>query len=217
MKNGFARLSVALLLPTMHFGMWTSCSNVHAQQEAAPPAPGYFESPTDTEQTASPGTLPLPQHPGRLPEDPSSSLPKESQPNRAERPQKPVSARRTTSMIIPGRPSRNLPPPGFTEGGGSDALEAESGSLEAEETVGLLGFLPHQFYNGGLSFECIYTGETFTKARGGITSGRPTNYRSNLDLVGILDTERMGWWDSGRFFVYGQNLSGRPLSATEVG
>lgn len=27
----------------------------------------------------------------------------------------------------------------------------------------------------------------------------------------------MGWWDSGRFFVYGQNLSGRPLSASEVG
>lgn len=217
MKSGFSRLSVALLAPTIQFGLLNLCSNVCAQQESVAPTPEYFENPTDEENTSSPATLPLPQHPGRLPEPPASSLPKESQPNRAERPQKPVSARRTTSMLIPGRPSRNLPPPGFPEAGGSDALEAESGSLEAEETVGLLGFLPHQFCNGGLSFECIYTGETFTKARGGITSGRPTNYRSNLDLVGILDTEKMGWWDNGRFFVYGQNVSGRPLSATEVG
>jgi porin len=86
-----------------------------------------------------------------------------------------------------------------------------------EEPIGLLKYLKHEFHDGGLTFECIYTGETFTKARGGIGAGRPTNYRSNLDLVGILNTGKMGWWDNGRLFVYGQNLSGRPLSPEEVG
>ncbi len=27
----------------------------------------------------------------------------------------------------------------------------------------------------------------------------------------------MGWWDNGRLFIYGQNLSGRPLSSSDVG
>ena len=217
MKDGFSRLSIALLVPTLHFGLLFSCSNVHAQQEAAPPAPDYNESPTYTEQAASPATLPIPQHPGRLPEDPSSSLPKESQPKRFERPKRPVATHRTAPLPMPGRPSRNLAPPGFTEEELAEDAEGNSSPEDAAESVGILGFLPHQFHDGGFAFECIYTGETFTKARGGITSGRPTNYRSNLDLVGTLDTERIGWWDSGRFFVYGQNLSGRPLSATEVG
>ena len=77
--------------------------------------------------------------------------------------------------------------------------------------------IPHQYRDGGITIEAIYTGESFTKARGGITQRRPTNYRSNLDLVSIVDTAKMGWWDNGRLFVYGQNLSGRPLSASEVG
>ncbi len=27
----------------------------------------------------------------------------------------------------------------------------------------------------------------------------------------------MGWWDNGRLFIYGQNLSGRPISSSDVG
>jgi len=217
MKNGFTQLSVALLVTPIHFGLFSSFSNLHGQQKAATPAPDYFESSTDIDQAASPATLPIPQHPGRLPEDPSSSLPKESQPKRDERSKRPVASHRTAPLPMPGRPSRNLAPPGFTEEELEGSAEGNSSPEDAAESIGFLGFLPHEFHNGGLTFECIYTGETFTKARGGITSSRPTNYRSNLDLVGTLDTERMGWWDSGRFFVYGQNLSGRPLSASEVG
>ena len=58
MKNGFTQLSVALLVTPIHFGLFSSFSNLHGQQEAAPPAPDYFESSTDTDQAASPATLP---------------------------------------------------------------------------------------------------------------------------------------------------------------
>ncbi len=229
MKNGFKELSVAILLPTLHFGLSALTSNVYAHENVLNPtestyaeSPSYEESSAQSEQSEPPAplmtaepTLPIPSHPDRLSEPPSSSLPKESQPKRSERPTKPVSARRTSAMPIPGRPSRNLNPPGPAEDGseGSDVDESAS----AQESVGLLGFIPHDFHNGGLTIECIYTGESFTKARGGIIPGRPTNYRSNLDLVATIDTEKMGWWESGRFFVYGQNLSGKPLSATAVG
>ncbi len=224
MKNGFRALSVALLLPSIQFGVLDSVSTLHAQE--GPPKglnPEYYEGTVKSESSENasddgvPATLPLPQHPERRQESAASSLPKESQPKRDQRPTKPVSARRTTAMPMPGRPGRNLAPPGSV--GESESAAAEEGSADGqlEEPVGILSFLPHQFRNGGLTFECIYTGETFTKAHGGITPTRPTNYRSNLDLVGTLDTEKMGWWDSGRFFVYGQNLSGRPLSAADVG
>jgi porin len=222
MKNGFRALSVALFLPTIQFGLLDSISTLNAQEVPAKlsklenkEGATNFEALESAEDDGAQTTLPLPQHPSRKPEPAASSLPKESQAKRDERPKKPVSARRTTSLPVPGRPGRSLAPLGSD--GNSEASEEESADGQLEAPVGILSFLPHQFRNGGLNFECIYTGETFTKAHGGITSTRPTNYRSNLDLVGTLDTEKMGWWDSGRFFVYGQNLSGRPLSASDVG
>ena len=163
-----------------------------------------------TEQAAG---LPLPQHQDRPPESTASSRPVRSQPSRdlPQRVEKLVSRDLVGVTPIPGRPSRGLEPID------SDAEGTAVSSILEKEPVGLLKFLPHQFREGGVEIECIYTGETFTKTRGGITSGRPTNYRSNLDLVGIVNTGKMGWWDGGRFFVYGQNLSGRPLSPGEVG
>ncbi len=111
---------------------------------------------------------------------------------------------------MPGRPGRNLPTPGE---------EAEPGTEtgEADIAPGLFERLPHSFRDGAWTWEAIYTGETFTKATGGLSPARATNYRSNLDLVSIIDTERMGWWDGGRLFVYGQNLAGKPLSTNYVG
>ncbi len=154
-------------------------------------------------------SLPIPKHPGRQPENPKSSLPKASQPNREQRASVPVSMRTNGSLPVPGRPSRYLPEIG-------DDASAEAAS-QSEESAGILNFVPHSLYDGGITIECVYTGETFTKARGGLSNVRATNYRSNLDLVAIVDTQKMGWWDSGRFFIYGQNLSGKPLSASDVG
>lgn len=169
-----------------------------------------FAQPAQDDTGAS---LPLPQHSDRIPESSAVSRPLASQPTReTSRTQGlPTSRDLIGGSPIPGRPSRGLEPLEFNDGESIPTPEP------SEEEVGLLKFLRHQYRDGGLTFECIYTGETFTKARGGIGPGRPTNYRSNLDLVGILDTGKMGWWDNGRLFVYGQNLSGRPLSTEEVG
>jgi porin len=160
-------------------------------------------------------SLPMPQHPERKPENAEITRPPESQPDRESRPTVFTQLRTNSNMPIPGRPSRNLPPLGEPEESSEPSSAPEA--IEAFEEAGLFKSLPHQWRDGGITFEYIYTGESFTKTRGGITSRRPTNYRSNLDLVAIVDTEKMGWWENGRLFVYGQNLSGRPLSAEEVG
>lgn len=117
-------------------------------------------------------------------------------------------------MPIPGRPSKRLPPLSELDSPSHDFRSDGEPSMERLE---LLNGIPHSFRDGGLQFESIYTGETFTKAHGGKSIGQATTYRSNLDLVCIVNTSRMEWWDHGRFFVYGQNLSGQPLSQHEVG
>jgi carbohydrate-selective porin OprB len=99
-------------------------------------------------------------------------------------------------------------------------MEAE-GEPEAEEEAeatpppGLFDFLPHG--NEALKGEYIYTGEFFTKARGGMNPAGASSYRSNLDVVVTADTELLGWWNNGRFFVYGQDLHGPTLTENYVG
>lgn len=165
------------------------------------------ESPTKALQ------LPLPAHPERQPEDPEHTAPKAAQPDREARRTQSVSTTRTgNSMPVPGRPGRRLTAPGEAE------PESETTQPAQEELpAGLFERLPHSFRDGGWTWEYIYTGETFTKATGGRLPARATNYRSNLDIVSVIDTERMGWWDGGRMFVYGQNLAGKPISADYVG
>lgn len=153
--------------------------------------------------------LPLPQHAGRTPETPEMTRPQESQPNRDSRMLVQKQGSRTREMPVPGKPGRGLVP--------LDELDSEASESADLENMGQLSFVPHQFRNGGITFEYIYTGESFTKDRGGLSSTRSTNYRSNFDLVGMLNTSKMGWWDNGRLFVYGQNVSGRPLSKEDVG
>lgn len=156
--------------------------------------------------------LALPPQSNRKPLDVEKSRPKESQPQREKLTTASRSGQRTTQQIMPGRPGRNLDLPSTVE----EANETSCDELQ-EPVEPILWIIPRELRGGGITLECIYTGETFTKAKGGINPGRPTNYRSNLDLVAIADTGKLGWWDRGRLFVYGQNLSGRPLSESEVG
>ena len=156
-------------------------------------------------------TLPLPEHPGRTAPNTEYSRPAPAQPNRDAFAQPSTSTiRRGNNIPMPGRPARGLLPPGEVE----SAEEAEG--VEAIDP-GLFNFLPHELRDGGITIEYIYTGETFTKATGGLNRQHITNYRSNLDLVATLDTELMDMWSGGRFFVYGQNLAGKPISASDVG
>lgn len=177
---------------------------------------GLAQSPDAAAEPAGPTSLPLPQHPGRVAPKSEFSRPVAAQPNRethAPSPSAASSIRRSSNLPMPGRPARGLLPPGEQADSGDIGEEAADEAIDP----GLLRFLPHELYDGGLTIEYIYTGEIFHKARGGLNNNRPTNYRSNLDLVATLDTELMDMWSGGRFFVYGQNLVGKPLSASDVG
>lgn len=181
---------------------------VHAQEPFTAPKTA---EPADEEDLVTTNALPMPEHPERKAPKPQNTLPKASQPNRESR-KTVLTQARTTRNIIPGSPSRNLGMPGTVE----EAMEA--GAAEEEGAPGILSFIPHSFgKQGGIAIEAIYTGETFTKAHGGMLTGPRSNYRSNLDLVATADTGKLGLWDRGRLFVYGQNLSGTPLSANSVG
>jgi len=221
-SNRLGHLSIFVLILTL------SASSVRAQQDALSGTHTNADTNADTDSVSLDQSLPQPKHPGRVPECLEVSRPEESQPNREKRSPVSIQSGRAGSMATPGRPSRNLPRlgganyPSKALGNRNGTRETKGGEVErdelpSDEVLGMLRKLPHKFRDGGINFECIYTGESFTKARGGINPTRPTNYRSNLDLVGTLDTTKMGWWENGRFFVYGQNLSGRPLSVEEVG
>ncbi len=159
-------------------------------------------------------TLPLPEHPNRTIPKPENSRPPSAQPDRERHVSTQGSGSRKREFPVPGRPSRGLNP--IEDASEPESDSADEGPAEIEDP-GLIRRLPHMLYDGGITLEYIYTGETFTKARGGLNRGHITNYRSNLDLVGIINTGAMNWWDGGRFFVYGQNLSGRAISTTDVG
>jgi len=188
-SNRLGHLSIFVLILTL------SASSVRAQQDAA----NGTQTNADTDSVSLDQSLPLPKHAGRVPERLEVSRPEESQPNREKRSPVSVQSRRAGSMLIPGRPSRNLPKlggandPSKALGNRNGTRETKGGEVErdelpSDEVLGMLRKLPHTFRDGGINFECIYTGESFTKARGGINPTRPTNYRSNLDLVGTLDT-----------------------------
>jgi porin len=178
---------------------------------------GEDEDPIDNliEDSKAKPELALPPHPHRKPIDVEKLRPKESQPGRQSLTSSTRTTARTTQQLMPGHPGRNLGIPSSVE----EADEAEASSCDALEAPvePILWIIPRELRGGGITFECVYTGETFTKAKGGLRQGRPTNYRSNLDVVAIADTGKLGWWDRGRLFVYGQNLSGRPISESEVG
>lgn len=155
--------------------------------------------------------LPLPTHPERQEIDPQKTLPVAAQPTR---PQYAAPQLRTTpGLPRPGNPSRGLAPPG-----GAEPEAAPEGEPEAEEAAlppGLFDFLPHG--NEALKGEYIWTGEFFSKNRGGLNPARASSFRSNLDVVVTADTELLGMWKGGRFFIYGEDLHGPRLSENYVG
>ncbi len=96
-----------------------------------------------------------------------------------------------------------------------DEAEEESEEEEPELPPGLLGYALHG--NEAITGEYIYTGEVFTNTRGGLNTQDATRYRGNLDLVLTADSEKLGLWRGGQFFLYGMNTHGRTLTAEDVG
>lgn len=182
--------------------------------------------------------LPLPAHPDRVPPRPGQSgagqarnreaLPKAAQRDREQHRTVTRTSRKDTRLPIPGQPARGLPPVGKpnadeeedepeSDDKGEEDAEEEENESDEETAPGLFLRLPHEVRDGGITAEYIYTGESYTLANGGMSQRQVTNYRGNLDFVLTLDSEKLGWWEGGRVFVYTNNVHGRPLSAQEVG
>lgn len=195
---------------------------VYEPQQLDPPIVG---GPSPIVQKLSDKDLALPEHDGRKPVDPEKTKPKQSQSDREKRKTPEAKPVRKGDLRMPGHPSRNLNAPSSIaeaqadqkESMDDDSEEGDEGAEENDLPKYMLGVIPREILGGGVTFEAIYTGETFTKAKGGMVPNRRTNYRSNLDLVAIADTGKLGWWDKGRFFVYGENLTGGIISADYIG
>lgn len=218
-RSHFRSLRRRCRLPQLVLGLTTLASTGLLSWEAraqAPPAPSA--------QEATEPPLPLPQHPERKETSADKKLPKPAQPNRERQRSVPTRTVRTGSrMPMPGRPARDLPPIGEVDE--EEAIESDSEDEETDEALteeeasdpGLLLGLPHEFCDGAITGEYIYTGESFTLAKGGFSRQKTTNYRGNMDVVLTFDLEKLSGWSGARFFLYANNIHGRVLSANDVG
>ncbi|MGE0758560.1 MAG: carbohydrate porin [Pirellulaceae bacterium] len=203
---------------------------VHAQSEREPSAPVVVaedeiipprdSSPTESgtgdglptgESATVDAPLPLPAHPDRPPLHYDHTLPPAAHASRAAH----APTVRRSSIPVPGRPSRSLPPPAEEPSEPADLEVAEETTAEDSARLGMLQFLPHAM--GPLVGQYTYTGEVFSLAHGGLDTNQATQYRGLLDVTLELDTAGAGWWEQGRFFLYGFSAHGRTLSADYVG
>jgi len=67
----------------------------------------------------------------------------------------------------------------------------------------------------GVTYDLTYTAEFFRNFDGGIEKG--SDYRGDISLAGELDTEAVGWWDNGQFFMHVQHQHGNGITENEVG
>jgi porin len=96
-----------------------------------------------------------------------------------------------------------------------------SGFAPSETTWKYNRFCPFKL-NPSLGCDCLrvdffYSGEVFSKLRGGRENSRGSDYRGNLDLMLTFDLEKMGLLPGARFFIYGQNGHGRGITQSRVG
>lgn len=95
---------------------------------------------------------------------------------------------------------------------------ADDGADAAAEEVPpatLLGPAWHEL--GPITCECVYTGEFFNNAHGGLATKDATRYRGNLDLILTADLDAIAGLTDGVFFLYGQEGHGTGLTADFVG
>ncbi len=94
----------------------------------------------------------------------------------------------------------------------------EEEKIEKEEPLPTL-FAPewHEYADGCVTGEFVYTGEVFNNARGGISTKDATRYRGNLDTILTFDLDRIAGLQDGIFFLYGQEGHGRGITGEFVG
>ncbi len=66
-------------------------------------------------------------------------------------------------------------------------------------------------------FEAVYKGEYFANLKGGINTHNAAAYRGLLDLTATIDTERIGFWRGGTFFICAQKGHGDSIAEDHTG
>jgi porin len=69
----------------------------------------------------------------------------------------------------------------------------------------------------GITLEIDYLTDFLTNIRGGMNTNRANTYRGLLQMSATLDTETMGLWEGGTFFIDFQQIHGRDISIKHVG
>jgi len=70
------------------------------------------------------------------------------------------------------------------------------------------------FAEKGIATEVVYTVDYFSNKHGGIK--RDDTYLTNLDITLEVDTEKLGLWDNGQFFIYSLHNSGDEKLTGEI-
>jgi len=71
--------------------------------------------------------------------------------------------------------------------------------------------------NQGINLEISYLTDFLTNTRGGLNTKRASVYRGLVDITAAFDTQAMGLWDGGTFFIDFQQIHGRDISLKYVG
>ncbi|MDQ7001656.1 MAG: carbohydrate porin [Ghiorsea sp.] len=92
----------------------------------------------------------------------------------------------------------------------------EEGLLAWPGITGEWGGARDAMEESGVSIEAVYTGEFARNFDANAVTGngqKKTIYHTNIDITLTLDTEKMGLWSGGTFFVYGLGNTGAAPTA----
>lgn len=91
-----------------------------------------------------------------------------------------------------------------TEGAGARMrFPLERTLIPSSHAEGILGrYFPNLHGNEAIHFDYIYTGGVFTNARGGARARGATAYNGIMDIGITADTEKLGLWKNGTFYMH---------------
>lgn len=89
--------------------------------------------------------------------------------------------------------------------------------LQGDYATGDWGGLRTKLEEKGITIEVNQTNDNFLKVRGGIEGKARVKSINLLDMAATLDTEKMGLWKGGTFFVLGQTVYGQSITNSSVG
>ena len=118
----------------------------------------------------------------------------------------------------------HVPAPGAEVAPGADAASEQmgsgSGALPWHAWDRVTGDIPSGrswLEQRGIALDIDYAADYYNNAHGGLNTSDAHVYRGILDIALTWDTEVMGLWKGGTFFVDFQQIHGRDISQRYVG